>query len=337
MSDERSVAPAWRTWVTENLLAGVESTAIADALVSRGMPRPQADSIVHEVTTSPIYAAARALAVRARRLDAVAELMVGQQRAVDPSGAVERVAGLSPDDFFRRYYAASTPVVLTDVVTRWRAFGLWSPAYFAERLGDVEVEVTTDREADPDCDLNTDRHRQKLTMRAFAQRVGEAGVSNDLYLIAQNRNMDRPELQGLYDDVTLDPAMFDPKRLPGSVALWFGPQGTVTPLHHDTCNILLCQVYGRKRVRLVAPWEPSLLKATRGVYSTVNLDRPETHAASGFSSAVVRDVTLEAGEAVFIPCGWWHDVRSLAVSINLAFANFARPNFFDWYRPGAIR
>jgi hypothetical protein len=52
---------------------------------------------------------------------------------------VERVGALSADEFFTRYYATNTPVVLTDVVTRWRAHGLWTPAYFKEHFGDVEV------------------------------------------------------------------------------------------------------------------------------------------------------------------------------------------------------
>lgn len=43
----------------------------------------------------------------------------------------------------------------------------------------------------------------------------------------------------------------------GSVATnaWFGPAGTVSPLHNDPFHNLLAQVVGSKRVRMPARWE----------------------------------------------------------------------------------
>ncbi len=48
----------------------------------------------------------------------------------------------------------------------------------------------------------------------------------------------------------------------------------------------------------------------------------------------MREVVLAPGEMLFIPVGWWHHVRALSLSINLAFTNFVRNNSFDWFRPG---
>jgi hypothetical protein len=45
----------------------------------------------------------------------------------------------------------------------------------------------------------------------------------------------------------------------------------------------------------------------------------------------IYEVVLEPGEFLFIPVGWWHWVRSLAVSINLSFHNFFfRGNPIAW-------
>ena len=65
----------------------------------------------------------------------------------------------------------------------------------------------------------------------------------------------------------------DRERQARSSALWFGPAGTVTALHHDTSNILLCQVVGRKRLRIFPPDEPRLLAAARGVYNDLDPER----------------------------------------------------------------
>jgi len=108
----------------------------------------------------------------------------------------------------------------------------------------------------------------------------------------------------------------------------------VTPLHHDTSNILFCQIYGRKRFRLISPLEVGLLERARSLYSTVDPESPAgTRALAGMG---VIDFVLGPGEALFLPAGYWHHVRALDVSISLALNHFARPNHFDWYRPGDV-
>jgi len=332
-----TLAPEWRVWAAENLLAGRSRQEVASALVANGVGPEEAAAQVAAILASPAYEAALRYVVHGRRLELVTRLLAEHARVATNPRDVERHERLSPDEFFTRYYATNTPVVLTDVVTRWPAFHRWTPEYFRTKYGDVVVQAAFGREGDPDYDQNTPKLSRDILLRDFIDRVLAAGESNDLYLVANNRNMDREALQSLYDDVVVDAQVLDPKRYRGSVALWIGPAGTVTPLHHDTANILFAQVYGQKRFTLMAPWETALFRSMRGVYNTLDPERPDPTRAPGYEHVTVKTVTLSPGEMLFIPAGWWHHVRALSLSINMAFTNFTRNNAFDWFRPGSVR
>ena len=40
----------------------------------------------------------------------------------------------------------------------------------------------------------------------------------------------------------------------------------------------------------------------------------------------VYDVTLSPGEIIFVPLGWWHQVKSLDFSVTITYTNFLWPN-----------
>jgi ribosomal protein L16 Arg81 hydroxylase len=84
---------------------------------------------------------------------------------------------------------------------------------------------------------------------------------------------------------------------------------------------LFCQLYGRKRLLLVPPLALDMYEAAESLYSGLD---PEVQGALP-SSAPHWQVTLEPGEALFIPVGYWHHVRALEVSISLALNGFNRP------------
>ena len=167
--------------------------------------------------------------------------------------------------------------------------------------------------------------------------VTRSGPTNDFYLVANNHFLDKPGTAALWADFSCDERFLDPAAASWRVFFWFGPAGTVTPLHHDVSNILLVQVRGTKRVTLVSALESHLVYNDVAVYSPVNAEFPDAQRHPRFSAATRLTVDLHEGEALFIPVGWWHHVRSMEMCISLSFTNFAFPNHFDWSFPNIVR
>ena len=125
-------------------------------------------------------------------------------------------------------------------------------------------------------------------------------------------------------------------------SIWLGLQPTYTPLHRDPNPNLFCQLAGLKAVRLLRP------RAGQSVFQDVRrslgivgnsrfrgpemMDGPERdglHRAVWGEQDGSREIwqaTLSPGDALFIPQGWWHSVRSVGHEAELnASANW-------WFR-----
>jgi hypothetical protein len=191
----------------------------------------------------------------------------------------------------------------------------------------------TARERDTRYEENLEVHRTQISFRDYVRQVEGSGPTNDFYLVANNHFFERPIAGSLLTDITYDERVLDPDSPPSQTFFWYGPAGTVTPLHHDTSNVLLTQVRGSKQVVLVPALESYRVYNDVAVYSPVDPERADPDRYPLFADATSMTVTLNAGEALLIPVGWWHHVRSLEVSISASFTSFSFPNAFEWTSP----
>ncbi|MBU0556508.1 MAG: cupin-like domain-containing protein [Alphaproteobacteria bacterium] len=257
------------------------------------------------------------------RRDWLLSVMERQRSLSTAASALIRCEGITAEQFLEHFYAPSRPCVIAGALADWPALQLWTPEYLRDTVGDAPVEFQGRREAAGDFELAKDRHKQTLPFSAYLDLI-EANPGNDAYVTAYNSSANRAAFAPLMRDVRPLPNLLGP----GEGMLWVGPAGTFTPLHFDLTNNLLIQITGRKRVLLVPPSQTRLLSHHRHVFSDVHDLEDEACMKRHPLAQQVQPyvVTLEAGDMLFIPVGWWHQVRSLDFSVMMTCINFLWPN-----------
>ena len=236
--------------------------------------------------------------------------------------AIEELTTLpSAEEFRRDYMARSRPVVIRGGIKDWPAFRDWSPEVLAEKVGGNEVLVQQSPTAifglDPE--LGGPRYQEITTTLGEYVRNMMNVDEGDVRYYVQRANI--PErLPELMEDFSL-PSYVEAAKV-YLINLWLGPAGNVTTLHYDTPNNFLAHVRGRKRLKMFSPWEARRLYPCRSKaynMSQVNIDDPDLKKFPRFRDAQMYEVEIEAGDLLFIPTYWWHQVYSetAGISVNI--------------------
>jgi LPS sulfotransferase NodH len=325
-----AVGPAWQQWIGQGKLLGAADEELISVLVANGHGREAAAAAVARAGDDDYLTGAAHAFRRLRAAGSVLSALGELARLDSGLAAIERRAAPSRDEFRDRYYAASRPVILTGLLDDWPAVTRWTPEHLKAVAGDERAEVMIRRGAGPDDERSGGVHRRELRFADYVDLVHSGRVTNDYYLVANNGFFERPWTRPLLADCPAFPAYLRPGDGGAQCFFWYGPAGTVTPLHRDTSNILIAQVTGTKRYRLIpaAQWHRVYNRA--GVFSDVDAARPDLDRHPGFRDATVLDFVLRPGEVLFMPVGWWHHVLALEPSISVSFTAFVFPNHFTW-------
>lgn len=243
----------------------------------------------------------------------------------------------------RRDGRAGGPMVLTDGMEGWPALSgkqAWSRVSYlmARTMGGrrlVPVEVGRS--------YTDEGWGQKIvTFKEFLEGLLVRKDKSDIGYLAQHDLL--AQIPALRHDIYIPDYCFSsappqpskplgkktPKLKDPLLNIWFGPAGTVSPLHTDPYHNILCQVVGKKYIRLYSP-EESVKLYPMGVEgdgidmsntSDVDIEGEEIERDRKFPlfrEAAYVETILVAGECLYIPVGWWHYVRSLTVSISVSF------------------
>lgn len=94
-------------------------------------------------------------------------------------------------------------------------------------------------------------------------------------------------------------------------SLWISTSGSCSPFHYDLPNVLLCQVSGRKSVRLYSPAVHDEMAPSATTFPALSAqERIATSPPKKQDDPKALYVELRKGDALFMPPGWWHDIVS---------------------------
>ncbi|GJJ69726.1 hypothetical protein EMPS_02074 [Entomortierella parvispora] len=241
-----------------------------------------------------------------------------------------------------------TPLIITGAMDHWPALEKWKDPRMICRIAGpdrlVPIEIGSQ--------YTDEQWTQKfVTMKDFVEQFVDDGddavAKGQVGYLAQHDVFDQiPRLRrdiDIPDYCLVAPRRQDGYQPPEDVLLnaWFGPGGTISPMHTDPYYNLLAQVVGRKYVRLYSPKDtPKLysfatsngiesgdeatdkdsgVNTMLGNTSQVEVEQPDLTKFPLFASAEYVEAVLEAGELLYIPLQWWHYIRSLSTSFSVSF------------------
>lgn len=134
------------------------------------------------------------------------------------------------------------------------------------------------------------------------------------------------------------------QRVPDVAAsgVWVGSSGVITPLHHDAWTGLLFQFEGSKRITMFAPSDRPNLYLSSPFKPTSRWSElpPRLSEADVTEFGRLRHAhrfvsQLDAGEALFIPPYWMHQVEALEPNVSIPFRFSTRS--VDYVNAGFLR
>jgi hypothetical protein len=242
---------------------------------------------------------------------------------IENKDQIDRRVALEYAEFVECYQRPHKPVILVDAIGQWRAMGKWTPHFFEDLYGEVEVIVdgtSTKLRNIVRLALESNKEHPAPYLRNYPVR----DISKDLLL-------DISPLPKYLSPNWLETRFYPAKmqQILGRAVipdLFIGGRGTSFPfLHYDLLNshAFLGQLYGEKSYALYSPDQGKwLYQCTRTPNRSLIASPMEPDLKRFPLVAAAHPVKglLGPGEMLFIPAGWWHAATALSTSITVSIS-----------------
>uniref|UniRef100_A0A0P6JHT5 tRNA wybutosine-synthesizing protein 5 n=1 Tax=Heterocephalus glaber TaxID=10181 RepID=A0A0P6JHT5_HETGA len=241
---------------------------------------------------------------------------------------VPRLQGVSAEGFRQHLYPQRKPLVLKGL-DLGPCTSKWTVDYLSHIGGTREVKIHVARVAQMDFISKNFVYRtlpfNKLVQRAAEEKHEEFFLSEDekyyLRSLGEDPRKDvadiRKQFPLLEGDIKF-PKFFEEEQFFSSVFRISSP-GLQLWTHYDVMDNFLIQVTGTKRVTLFSPRDAQYLYLSGSKSEVLNIDSPDLTKYPLFSKARRHECSLEAGDVLFIPALWFHNVISeeFGVGVNI--------------------
>lgn len=251
--------------------------------------------------------------------------------------SIPRLSGSEAKAYLRQYVLPDLPVIFTDAMQEVPALRKWTPAFLESHYPQLTVDVqgrTVTLREQLAYILDPDREEPAPYPFSFSIPHRAPELMEDL----------RPFLSFGRSDRTMHPWM--PRQLLNGTTvheLFLGGRGSAFPhLHYDLLgmNTQITQLLGEKEFFLFDPSQTPLLypdpRSPR--VSTLNsIFTPDLERFPRFREARRLQVTLQEGETLYFPKGWWHITRIHGPSITYGRAVVNASNWASMMRENLTR
>lgn len=207
---------------------------------------------------------------------------------------------------FRARAAEGLPFLISGVVDRWPLCRL-TPQQLREQFGHVPVRARVGDYIGTA--FAADRAMRDMSMREYLDTSLEATPGLPPYV----GNLELRELNSMCHW----PGYFNKM---GPPRFWLGPERTMTPLHCDYDDNVFAQIWGTKRIFLAPPHHDEFLypKEANAILfgSPFDPEAPDYERYPLARQASTVECIVNPGDLLYVPAGWYHQVRALTFSLS---------------------